>query len=232
MTNEEIKKLECIIKTYLPNDFDIEMFNKAIQALETQPTSDDEIIKALKAVRTIHNGNYAPQIDEAIRRLKEQPCEDCISREAVEEITFQEPSYTDPYNILTEVREKVRALPPIQPKTAEERPVFCIDRREAIKTIHNIKGYKALDGSDMIRRDALLDEFAVLHSVQPQRKRGKWIFETRKRLVDETDDGLIYREELRCKCESCGADFGFQKVDDKFCKYCGSYNGGGEDDIR
>ena len=73
---------------------------------EAQPTSDDEIIKALKAVRTIHNGNYAPQIDEAIRRLeapptdaereayikgydygvkdwfksKTQPCDDCVSR--------------------------------------------------------------------------------------------------------------------------------------------------------
>ena len=37
---------------------------------EAQPTSDYDIIKALKAVRTIHNGNYAPQIDEAIRRLE------------------------------------------------------------------------------------------------------------------------------------------------------------------
>ena len=44
--------------------------------------------------------------------------EDAVSREAVEEITFQEPSYTDPYNILTEVREKVRALPTV----TSERP--------------------------------------------------------------------------------------------------------------
>ena len=29
-----------------------------------------EIIKGLKAVRTIHNGNYAPFIDEAIKELK------------------------------------------------------------------------------------------------------------------------------------------------------------------
>lgn len=41
MTNEEIKKLECIIKTYLPNDFDIEMFNKAIQAFESQPCEEN-----------------------------------------------------------------------------------------------------------------------------------------------------------------------------------------------
>lgn len=26
------------------------------------------------------------------------------------------------------------------------------------------------------------------------------------------------------KCSACGEDFGFQKVDDAFCKYCGSDN--------
>lgn len=42
--------------------------------------------------------------------------EDCISRKAVEEITWEEPSYTDALNVLTEIRDKIRALPPIQPK--------------------------------------------------------------------------------------------------------------------
>lgn len=36
-----------------------------------------------------------------------------IYADAVEKITWQEPSYTDPLNVLTEVREKVRALPTI-----------------------------------------------------------------------------------------------------------------------
>lgn len=43
-------------------------------------------------------------------------CEDCISRRAVEKITWEEPSYTDALNALTEVREKVRALPPVTPQ--------------------------------------------------------------------------------------------------------------------
>ena len=43
--------------------------------------------------------------------------EDCISRKAVEDITWQDPSYSDALNALTEVREKVRALPSIQPKS-------------------------------------------------------------------------------------------------------------------
>lgn len=36
---------------------------------------------------------------------------DLISRQAVENITWEEPSYTDPLNVLTEVRDKVRELP-------------------------------------------------------------------------------------------------------------------------
>lgn len=69
------------------------------------------------------NGNVTADltqeiIEMAIKALEQQPCEDAVSREQVEEITFQEPSYTDPYNILTEVREKVRALPSVYP----ERP--------------------------------------------------------------------------------------------------------------
>lgn len=41
---------------------------------------------------------------------------DLISRKAVENITWEEPSYTDPLNVLTEVREKVRALPSVENK--------------------------------------------------------------------------------------------------------------------
>ena len=38
---------------------------------------------------------------------------DLIDRAKVERITFQEPSYSDPINVLTEVRDKVRALPAV-----------------------------------------------------------------------------------------------------------------------
>ena len=44
------------------------------------------------------------------------PCGDAISRKAVEDITWQEPSYTDALNVLSEVRDKVRALPTVYPK--------------------------------------------------------------------------------------------------------------------
>lgn len=59
-------------------------------------------------------------------KSKTQPTE-AVSREAVEEITFQEPSYTDPYNILTEVREKVRALPTVYPERPKGKWIHWTD---------------------------------------------------------------------------------------------------------
>lgn len=55
-------------------------------------------------------------LDMAIKALEQQPCEDCISREAVEKITWEEPSYADGLNVLTEVRDKIRQLPSVTPK--------------------------------------------------------------------------------------------------------------------
>ena len=53
---------------------------------------------------------------EIVKALRSQPCEDAISRQAVEKITWEEPSYTDALNVLTEVREKIRQLPPVTPQ--------------------------------------------------------------------------------------------------------------------
>lgn len=40
---------------------------------------------------------------------------DCISRQAVLDLTWEEPSYTDALNVLTEIRDKVKALPSVTP---------------------------------------------------------------------------------------------------------------------
>lgn len=52
---------------------------------------------------------------ELIQSLKTKTCESCISRNAVEKITWEKPSYTDPLNVLTEIREKIRQLPSVKP---------------------------------------------------------------------------------------------------------------------
>ena len=62
----------------------------------------------------------------------------------------------------------------------------------------------------------------AIEALKEERPHGEWKYEPKLRLVDETDDGAIYETEMKCFCSVCGADFGFQKVDDAFCKYCGA----------
>lgn len=83
----------------------------------------EEIIKYLNIIKAFFLGSEHQPIsdayfalDEAIKALEREPCEDCISRQAVEKITWEEPSYTDALNVLTEVRDKVRALPSVKPQ--------------------------------------------------------------------------------------------------------------------
>lgn len=42
--------------------------------------------------------------------------DDLISRQAAIETTWKEPSYTDSLNVLTEVRDRIKALPSAQPE--------------------------------------------------------------------------------------------------------------------
>ena len=51
--------------------------------------------------------------------------DDLISRQAAIEATWFEPSYTDPLNVLTEVRDRLKALPSAQP---EQRWIPCSER--------------------------------------------------------------------------------------------------------
>lgn len=78
----------------------------------------EEALKVLDTIPTI--GEQVDALEMAIKALEQEPC-DCISRQAVEEITWEEPSYTDALNVLAEVRDKIRQLPPVtpQPKIGE-----------------------------------------------------------------------------------------------------------------
>lgn len=73
--------------------------------------------------------------------------DDLISRQAVENITWEEPSYSDPLNVLTEVREKVRALPPVENKGEWLDDGFCGDckcsvcKHEFDYDIANMRGF-------------------------------------------------------------------------------------------
>ena len=60
----------------------------------------------------------------AIKALKAQDVPDTngdtIYRQAAINATWEEPSYTDPMNVLTEVRDRIKALPPAQPEPYRE----------------------------------------------------------------------------------------------------------------
>ena len=51
--------------------------------------------------------------------------DDLISRQAAIDATWFEPSYTDPLNVLTEVRDRLKALPSAQP---EQRWIPCSEK--------------------------------------------------------------------------------------------------------
>ena len=65
---------------------------------------------------TTLDGNEMRDLVEFLTTLQQEPCEDAISRQAVLDVTWEEPSYTDALNVLTEVRDKVKALPPVNPQ--------------------------------------------------------------------------------------------------------------------
>lgn len=106
MTNEQAKKmlkakLECLKRETSGTDFDCNNSNC------------DECSLCYE------QGNMVEQkeaLDMAIKALEQQPCEDTISRQAAIDATWFEPSYTDPLNVLTEVRDRLKALPSAQPE--------------------------------------------------------------------------------------------------------------------
>ena len=53
-------------------------------------------------------------------------CGDAVSREAVENLLWEEPTFTDALNVLTEVREKVRSLPSVTPQQRTGRWKFIV----------------------------------------------------------------------------------------------------------
>ena len=68
----------------------------------------------------------------------------------------------------------------------------------------------------------LYDAILYLPPVTPSRPNGHFIYEPRQRLINETDDGCEYITDYWCKCSECGGNFGFIKMDDAFCKFCGA----------
>lgn len=70
--------------------------------------------------------------------------------------------------------------------------------------------------------DVLTAYDMAIKALEQEPKTGHWIYEKRKRLINETDEDVEYVTDYWCKCSKCGGDFGYIKMKDAFCKYCGA----------
>ena len=77
-------------------------------------TNEEEAIKNLKKLKSFHNGSYGTAIDLAIKALEQQPCEDCISRQAVIRLVEQYPTIIG--NRCSGLIADIKHLPSVTPK--------------------------------------------------------------------------------------------------------------------
>ena len=150
MTREEaIKRVKGYLTDFISTEGHSEV-EEIIKALEQQPCKDCRNCKKWDVCPCGKEGHEnETSIGYSIGECKDyEPCDDCISRQAVEKITWEEPSYTDPLNVLTEIREKVRALPSVTPKEKTEWiPVserLPEEFQRVLVTIVNYKGDKVV----------------------------------------------------------------------------------------
>ena len=96
----------------------------------------------------------------------------------------------------------------------------AISRAEALKAINKMDIPEDMSVFEI--KSHIGVEIGTLPPVQPKPKTGQWIYEKRKRLINETDEGAEYVTDYWCKCSKCGGDFGYRKMKDAFCEYCGA----------
>ena len=87
--------------------------------------TNEEAIESLKKLKSFHNGSYGTVIDMAIKALEAQPCEDCISREAVKEMLMKEWTNYIPMELdinVSFVLAKINELPSVTPTKETKEP--------------------------------------------------------------------------------------------------------------
>lgn len=174
-------------------------------------------IKAIEDLPNCYNG-FSDTYDKAhiIGVLEELPsarpnlqptcnklATDCISRRAAIKATWEEPSYTDPLNVLTEVRDRLEALPSAQPTHNNESNVLesldCVSRQAAIDALYGITAYK--------NQIPLFSAVFSIKKLPSAQRTGRWIIVTDSR-------------GQHAECSYCGEWKYHSKQ--KFCGECGA----------
>ena len=102
-----------------------------------------------------------------------------------------------------------------------ERGVKCQYYEDECREIESLKQLPSVPSQP--NEDTLYMEYMRgFNKGMVSRPKGHFIYEPRQRLLNETDDGCEYITDYWCKCSECGGDFGFIKMNDAFCKFCGA----------
>ena len=140
--------------------------------------------------------------------------DDLISRQAAIDVTWEEPSYTDPLNVLTEMRDRIKALPSAQPERLTD------DDFETIR-IHlnafkeNLCNQQRWGEAEEYQR--IIDRFVAFASAQPEQKTGKWYIDADGDVRCTACKTKCLRDDIGINilsdyCPNCGADMRKQKL--------------------
>jgi hypothetical protein len=129
--------------------------------------------------------------------------DDLIRRSDAIKVTWQEPSYTDAINALTEARERIKNIPTIEPNLIlPER----MERGECYEVGETIVVMNHDDYYDLMCR-----------AMENEPKQGEWIMNDIQR-AEDTDNG-----NYQYTCSVCGyGDIHAMTQEVPYCWWCGS----------
>lgn len=104
-----------------------------------------------------------------------------IKREDAIKATWQEPSYTDPYNVLTEVRDRINALP-----TIDAIPIKFI--HEVIEYLEKCRDYAIHEETKTAWNDEAVALIMLLHEWDAWNECGRTGKYGERRADDERTD--------------------------------------------
>ena len=142
--------------------------------------------------------------------LSQQPCEDAVSRDA--------PRYW------MDKDNKIYKMPDDIPTMTIQYPTIThgdtISRTEVMNVLSDfITLEKYIDKHNCITFEPLEQMINALPPVT--QKSGEWIYEEVTRYEEDGDTVRSYVDK-KCKCSACGHDYGYQRIKDPFCRYCGA----------
>lgn len=142
--------------------------------------TNEQAIKTLKKLKSFHNGSYGTAIDEAIKALEQQFCEDCISREAVKKLKKYSFSYdtntTIPKaGIFVKIAD-IAELPSVTPKYTDEE----IQKMQELEQAQLEKAYE-------LGMQTSFEEWLSTFNTDSATECFTAVQELKKRLEDDTD---------------------------------------------